>query len=389
MEATTNEPKITSINGNTPQKPSMAQTTQTSDQAPKKKNKIFPIILAILVIGGGAFGISKYIHAMHHEETDDAQVDANISPVIPRVPGYVMEVRVKDNQEVKKGDTLMILDNRDLMIRLEQAEAALAAAQSSRGVASATTDASRANIASSQANVATVDAQIEAAKVNVWRASQDYDRYNNLIKDHSITQQQYEQALAAKQTAERQLRVLQEQKAAAGRQTTAVTSQSNATAQQVSVADATIKQREAEVENAKLNLSYSVITAPTDGRVSKVNIQPGQLVNVGQSLFSIVNDKTTWVTANFKETQLDKMKEGQKVIVHVDAFPGHDFEGRIASFSPATGARFALLPPDNASGNFVKVVQRVPVKIEFTNKNDKEVAALRPGMNVKADVFLD
>lgn len=367
----------------------MAQTTQTSDQAPKKKNKIFPIILAILVIGGGAFGISKYIHAMHHEETDDAQVDANISPVIPRVPGYVMEVRVKDNQEVKKGDTLMILDNRDLMIRLEQAEAALAAAQSSRGVASATTDASRANIASSQANVATVDAQIEAAKVNVWRASQDYDRYNNLIKDHSITQQQYEQALAAKQTAERQLRVLQEQKAAAGRQTTAVTSQSNATAQQVSVADATIKQREAEVENAKLNLSYSVITAPTDGRVSKVNIQPGQLVNVGQSLFSIVNDKTTWVTANFKETQLDKMKEGQKVIVHVDAFPGHDFEGRIASFSPATGARFALLPPDNASGNFVKVVQRVPVKIEFTNKNDKEVAALRPGMNVKADVFLD
>lgn len=388
METTEKEPRLQSMNGNTPQKSTMQQTSQNTE-APKKKNKIFPIILTVLVLGGGTFGVSKYIHALHHEETDDAQVDANISPVIPRVPGYVMEVRVKDNQQVKKGDTLMILDNRDLMIRLDQAEAALAAAQSNRGVASATTDASRANIASSQANVATVDAQIEAAKVNVWRTKQDYDRYNNLIKDRSITQQQYEQALAAKQTAERQLLVLQEQKAAASRQTNAVASQSNATAQQISVADATIKARQADVETAKLNLSYSIITAPTDGRVSKVNIQPGQMVNMGQSLFSIVNDKTTWITANFKETQLDKMKEGQKVIVHVDAFPEHDFEGRVASFSPATGARFALLPPDNASGNFVKVVQRVPVRIEFTNKNDKAIAELRPGMNVKADVFVD
>jgi len=132
-----------------------------------------------------------------------------------------------------------------------------------------------------------------------------------------------------------------------------------------------------------------VVTAAEDGRISKVPVQAGQYVQAGQSLFSVVLDQSVWVVANFKETQLDKMKEGQKVIVHVDAYPGHDFEARVSSFSPATGARFALLPPDNASGNFVKVVQRLPVKIEFTNSNDALVKKLRPGMNVDVDVHLD
>ena len=363
--------------------------TTTEVETTKKKKKIFPIILGILVTLAAAFGITKYMHTLHHEETDDAQVDANISPVIPRVAGYVAEVRVKDNQHVRKGDTLMILDDRDLQIKLEQAEAVLAVSEGSLSVAEASTSASRANISSAQANVSTVEAQIEAAKISVWRASQDFDRYANLIKDHSITQQQYEQALAAKQTAEKQLRILQEQKNAASQQTSAVASQSNATSQQVSVANATIRQRKADVDNARLNLSYTVITAPSDGLVSKINIQPGQFVNAGQSLFSIVIDKNLWVTANFKETQLDKMKEGLPVIVHVDAFPGHDFQAKVSSFAPATGAKFALLPPDNATGNFVKVVQRVPVKIEFTDPRDKDLALLRPGMNVNVDVHIN
>lgn len=358
--------------------------------APKKRNnKRFIMILSVLVVLGGAFGLTKYIHSIYHEETDDAQVEANISPAIPRISGYIDEVRVKDNQNVKKGDTLVVLDARDLAIKVEQAEAALATAQSSLGVAQASTTAAKANISTSQANVSTIDAQIEAAKVNLWRATQDYDRYANLVKDHSVTQQQYEQALAAKQTAERQLNVLTEQKNAAARQTSAIASQSNATYQQVSVADATIKQKQAELENAKLNLSYAVITAPEDGLVSKVNVQPGQFVQAGQSLFSIVSEDGVWVVANFKETQLDKMKVGQKVTVSVDAYPGHKIEAKLSSFSPATGARFALLPPDNATGNFVKVVQRVPVKIDFVNKNDEVVKQLRPGMNVNVDVHLD
>lgn len=354
----------------------------------QKKSKAFPIILVLLVVFGGWFGISKYIHGQHHEETDDAQVQANISPVIPRVAGYVKEVRVKDNQRVHAGDTLLILDQRDLALKVEQAEAAYATALSNLSAAKATTSAARSNIATSQASIGTINAQIEAAKVNVWRTSQDFERYANLIKDHSITQQQYEQALAAKQTAERQLQILQEQKKQASSQTSSVSSQSGATATQIGVANSIIKQRQVEVDEAKLNLSYAYITAPADGLVSKVNVQPGQFLQPGQSTFSIVLNDDIWVVANFKETQLNKMKIGQKVIVHVDAFPDHDFQATLTSFSPATGATFALLPPDNASGNFVKVVQRLPVKIEFSKQDDQLVKELRPGMNVGVDVIL-
>jgi len=361
------------------------ETTETK----KKRNPVFIIILIVLVLGGGWFGISKYQHSLHHEDTDDAQIGADISPVIPRVAGYVKDVRVNDNQHVKKGDTLLILDNRDYEIKVEQAEAALEIAQTNLNTAKATTTAARANISTSQASVGTVDAQIEAAKVNLWRASQDYDRYANLIKDHSITQQQYEQALAAKQTAEKQLSILQEQKKQAQQQTNAVSVQSNATASQINVASATIHQRQVDVDAAKLNLSYTVITAPEDGLVSKVNVQPGQFVQAGQPLFSVVHSDNVWVIANFKETQLDKMKEGQKVIIKADAYHGHKFEAMLSSFSPATGSTFALLPPDNASGNFVKVVQRLPVRIDFTNKSDTLVKKLRPGMNVTVDVHLD
>lgn len=367
----------------------METTTNETKPAPKKRNPTFIIILALLVLGGGWFGYSKYKHSQHHEDTDDAQVSADIVPVIPRIPGYVTEVRVSDNQQVKKGDTLVILDNRDYIIKVEQAEAALGIAKSNLGSAHATTNAARANIATSQASVGTIDAQIEAAKVNLWRTTEDYNRYANLIKDHSITQQQYEQALAAKQLAEKQVDILQQQKIQASQQTNAVSVQSNATASQISVADATIKQKQADVDAAKLNLSYTVITAMQDGLVSKVNVQPGQYVQGGQSLFAIVHSDDVWVIGNFKETQLNKMTVGQKVIVKADAFPGHKFQAMVSSFAPATGSTFALLPPDNASGNFVKVVQRLPVKIEFTDKSDSLIKKLRPGLNVFVDVHLD
>lgn len=371
------------------QTPDNKTTTVVTEQTgKKKKSKVFLIVLVLLLVFGGWFGITKYNHAQHHAETDDAQVEANISPVVPRVSGYVKEVRVKDNQQVKKGDVLLVLDDRDLRLKLASAEAALATAQSNLGVAEATTTAATSNIATTRASVETIEAQIQTAKVGLWRATEDYQRYENLYKDHSITKQQYEQALAAKQTAERQLQVLQEQKNQAAQQTKAVTTQSAATGKQVNVAGAVIKQRQVEVEDAKLNLSYTVITAPEDGVVSKVNVQEGQLVQTGQSLFNIVLSNEVWVVANFKETQLEKMRQGQKVTVHVDAFPDHNFEATLSSFSPATGAKFALLPPDNASGNFVKVVQRVPVKIEFA-KNDPLARQLRAGMNVWVDVHLN
>jgi membrane fusion protein (multidrug efflux system) len=367
----------------------METTTNEVKAAPKKRNPIFIIILILLVLGGGWFGYTKYQHAQHHEDTDDAQVSADIVPAIPRVSGYVTDVRVRDNQRVKKGDTLVVLDSRDYVIKVEQAEAALGIARSNLGSAQANTNAAKANIATSQASIGTIEAQIESAKVNVWRTTEDYNRYANLIKDHSVTQQQFEQASAAKQLAERQLDILQQQKLQASQQTNAVASQSNASASQINVADATIKQRQVDVDAAKLNLSYTVITATQDGLVSKVNVQPGQFVQAGQALFSIVHSEDVWVIGNFKETQLNKMVVGQKVIVKADVFPKHQFTAVLSSFSPATGSTFALLPPDNASGNFVKVVQRLPVKIEFTDKSDSLIKKLRPGMNVFVDVYLD
>lgn len=372
--------------------PSKTEVTNNSGKVvtePKKRSKGFLIILIVMILGGGWFGVSKYLYAQHHEETDDAQVEADIIPVIPRVSGYVNEVRVKDNQMVQKGDTLIILDDRDYSIQLQQAEAELATAKSNVAASRANTAAARSGIASSQQGVSTVDAQIEAAKVNLTRTTQDFNRYQNLISDHSITLQQFEQAQAAKELAERQLQILQQQKKQASTQTGVVTSQSKATAESIGVAESIVKQREVAVEDAQLKLSYTVITAPATGRVSRVDVVPGQLLQTGQSTFDIVRSNNLWVVANFKETQLSKMAVGQKVVVHADAFPSHDFDAVLSSFSPATGAKFSLLPPDNASGNFVKVVQRLPVKVEFTNPSDSLLSRLRPGMNVDVDVHLN
>lgn len=356
---------------------------------PKKSSKVFLVILIVMLLLGAWFGISKYTYAQHHEETDDAQIEADIIPVIPRVSGFVKQIRVNDNQFVHKGDTLIVIDDRDLKMKLLEAEAALSTAKSNVDASRANTQAARSGIATSKAGVYTINAQIEAAKVNLTRATQDYDRYANLIKDHSITLQQFEQAQAAKELAEKQLVILQQQKNQASSQTGVVSSQSTATAQTIEVAQSIVKQKEVDVENAKLNLSYSVIIAPEDGKVSKVSVEEGQLLQAGQSTFNIVHNSNIWVVANFKETQYRKMVIGQKVIIHADAFPGHDFEATLSSFSPATGAKFALLPPDNASGNFVKVVQRLPVKIEFTNPADSLLTRLRPGMNVNVDVHLN
>jgi len=356
--------------------------------APKKKNFGFIIVLVLLVGGGLWFGLTKYFHGQKHEETDDAQIEANISPVISKISGYVAAVKVEDNQFVKKGDTLIMLDQRDLRIVLQQAEAALATSKSNLTAALATANAASQNINTTKAAIQTATAQIEVARVNVNRTSQDLQRYENLIKDHSVTQQQYEQVLAAKQTAEKQLQVLIDQRNQAATQTGVVTSQSAAVSQQGGIAASVIKQREVDVENAKLNLSYTIITAAESGMVAKVPVQKGQFLQAGASLFSIVLSNEKWVVANFKETQYNKMLEGQKVTVHADAFPNHNFEAVLSSFSPATGSRFALLPADNASGNFVKVVQRLPVKIDFTNKADTLIKKLRAGMNVNVDVHL-
>ena len=355
----------------------------------KKTNKKFIIIFAVLIIVGGTYGTLKFIHSLSHEGTDDAQIEKNMNPIIPRVTGTVTKVYVKDNDFVKKGDTLFTIDNKDYLVKVEDAKAALAAAEGNFAASKADVQGASANIAASDANVQSAGGNIETAKIRLGRATNDFERYNNLYKNHSITKQQFEQALAAKQEAESQLHILQQQQKASTYQKSVIVAKSNVTSKQTEVAAANIKRAQAMLDAAKLNLDYTVVIASIDGQVSKINIQPGQLVQPGQSLFYIINNAEAWVIANFKETQLNKMVIGQKVTIKADAYPDTEFEGTITSFSPATGARFSLLPPDNATGNFVKTIQRLPVKISLNTTNDVEkIKLLRPGMNVDVDVHL-
>lgn len=352
-------------------------------------NKKFIFIFATLILLGGSYGIYKYMHSLAHESTDDAQIEKNMNPIIPRVAGYVTKVYVKDNDFVKKGDTLFTIDNRDYLVKIEEAKAALVSAEGSYEASKADIGTAQANVSVSDANVQSAGGSIETAKIRLNRASNDFDRYANLYKNHSITKQQFEQAEAAKLEAQSQLRILQEQQKASSFQKNVASARTNVSNKQAEVASANIKRAQAVLDAAKLNLDYTVVTAAIDGQVSKISIQPGQFLQPGQSLFYIINNSEAWVTANFKETQLNKMIVGQKVTIKVDAYPDTDFNGTVASFSPATGARFSILPPDNATGNFVKTIQRLPVKIVLDTNNDVEkIKLLRPGMNVDVDVHI-
>jgi len=357
---------------------------------PKKKtNKNFIVITTALLLMGGTYGVYKFVHSLSHENTDDAQVEAHMSPVIPHVGGYVKKVYVSDNQNVKKGDTLFLIDNRDYLVMLSQAKAQLSAAESGLMVSEASIGSYKANAAAVSAQVGSATQTLETAKTRLWRAENDFKRYENLYANHSITTQQYEQALAAKQEAENNLRALENQKKATTSQHNAAATQTEISKKQVAVAEANVESAQAQLDAAQLNLDYTVVTAAIDGQLSNVDLQEGQFVQPGQSLFYIVDTREIWVVANFKETQLAKMQTSQKVTIKADAYPGSSFEGIVSTFSPATGARFSLLPPDNATGNFVKTIQRLPVKIDFTPNNDPEaLQKLRTGMNVEVDVHL-
>jgi membrane fusion protein (multidrug efflux system) len=336
------------------------------------KKLVFPIILSIVLVGGLIFGIKEYLYYSKHTTTDDAQVDADISPVVARVTGYVKEIRFVDNQYVHAGDTLVVLDDRDYQLKLQQAIAALSSTKQS-------VDVSQQQVTEAQTSIATAQANVEAAKVAVWKANEDFTRYENLYNDHAITKAQYDDAKAAKESAEAQLAIAQTQVPTQHRRV-------DVSQRQVGATSSNLATRQADVDYARLQLSYTVITAPASGVVSKRNIQLGQLIQAGQTLFSVVNANGIYITANFKETQMEPLKIGQKVDISVDAFPDSTFHGQVESFSGATGAKFSLLPPDNATGNFVKVVQRVPVRIKLEG-DASAVSLLRPGMSVDVVVY--
>ncbi|HUB59068.1 MAG TPA: HlyD family secretion protein [Puia sp.] len=340
---------------------------QNANQQKPRRKIVFPIILGLVLVGAVVFGIKEYIFYSAHETTDDAQVDADISPVVARVGGYVKEIRFMDNQFVHAGDTLVVLDDRDYQVRLQQALAALTSTRQ-------TVDVSQVQVNEARSSIATAEANVAAAKVAVWKANEDYTRYENLYNDHAITKAQFDDAKAAKESADAALQV-------AETQVPTQTRRVDVNERQVGATASNLASRQADVDFARLQLSYTVITAPASGIASKRNIQLGQLVQAGQTLFSIVNANGIYVTANFKETQMEPLRIGQRVDISVDAFPDSTFHGEIQSFSGATGAKFSLLPPDNATGNFVKVVQRVPVRIKI-DADSSLVKLLRAGMSV-------
>jgi membrane fusion protein, multidrug efflux system len=318
---------------------------ETKAKGGRARKIIILSILAILLVAGTILGLRTVTFYEHHETTDDAQIDGHINPILPRVSGYVEEVLVKENQTVKAGDRLVRIDTRDLQAKMDQDQAAVANA--------------RASVAVNRANVV-------AARTRYEKDAADVQRYKALRDKEEISRQQYDAAVATSEASAAQVQAAQEQ---------------------VAAAEAQVKQRQADIEAARLQLSYTVLTAPASGIVAKKNVEVGQMVQAGQPLLAIVDGRDMWVTANFKETQLAKMRVGQPVDVEVDAYPGKIFHGRIESLSAATGARFSLLPPDNATGNFTKVVQRVPVKIVFTDPPDPQ-HPLRVGMNVSVVVNL-
>ncbi|MET3114048.1 membrane fusion protein (multidrug efflux system) [Pedobacter sp. CG_S7] len=343
---------------------------EEKNQTPAKKGvKTIIIVAVVLVIGYFAF--TKISHALTHQSTDNAQVETNSVPVLSRVPGYINSFLLKDFQEVKKGDTLVIIDDSEYVLAVRQAEADLLAAQ--------------ADLSSAEAALPTIgsdkdvaSAGISVEEVTLQQAKRDVARDKALYEEGSITKRQYERSQSAFQTAIQRL-------ASSKSKLKQASTQTGGAKAQIMHAKATIASREITLAKAKLNLSYTKIIAPSSGKLGKTNLKTGQYVQGGQQLFSLVSNDHYWVTANFKETQIEHMKVGQAVHLLLDGYPDQAITGKITGFSDATGAKFALLPPDNSTGNFVKVTQRVPVIIEINNAEAiKEI--LKAGLSVEVDV---
>jgi len=405
--------------------------SRVTSAAAARARILVPLALVVVAVVGGLWW-----HYSGRESTDDAQLDGHITQIAAKVGGTVIRVAVSDNEAVPAGTVLVEIDPRDYQVAARRAEAELVAARASAdaaavGVPIARTETSsgvtsaQGGVEQAQAGVATAEHEIEAAnarlasaqaverqrRAEATRTDRDVERLKGLVAKDEIPQQQYDAAVsandAAQATVEAAVAAVREamtavnvaqaraaQARAAGAQAQASLRTANTGPEQVKVtraqadvAVARVQQAEAALTQAKLNLEYAIVKAPAAGIVSRKSVEVGQVVQPGQPLLALVNTENVWVTANFKETQLRDMRVGQRVTVEVDALGGKSFDGHIQSIAAATGARFSLLPPENATGNYVKVVQRVPVKIVLDPGQDPE-RRLRPGMSVIPVVYL-
>ena len=346
-------------------------------EPPASKRRFILPIVAVLVLIALVWGFKQWSYGRSHESTDDAAVDGHLIPVLSKVSGYVQKVTVQDNSHVTLDSMLVQIDPTEYQVKLAQAQADLAAAQAAVGGGGATGQA-QAQVAVASNQRGALGAQIEAARANAQKAQSDLARYRELAAKQIVSKQQLDAAQAAADAANANVTALQQQAAAAGATVT------NAEAG-VRLADARLRAAQAARDNAQLQLEYTRVTAPTAGIVSRKQVEVGQLVQAGQPLLTIVADTGVFVTANMKETQLADIRVGQPVDIDVDTYGGATAKGVVESVAAATGSKFALLPPDNATGNFTKVVQRIPVRIKVTQGLGPD-RPLRPGMSVNVHV---
>ena len=331
-------------------------------------------VTCILLAGSCiAWAVNYFWKYVHYEITNDATVEQYITPLNIRAAGYVKEIRFTEHQYVHAGDTLLVLDDREYRIRVKDAEAEYMNAKGDKEVLLA-------SIESSQTNIAIRDAEIEETRIRLGQQGKEYHRYENLIRDESVSRQQYEQVKADYDATKARYEALLHQKEAAQ-------SQFKETTRRQTGAEANILGREAALDMARLNLSYTVLTAPYDGYMGRRSLETGQYVQAGQTISYLVRSSDKWITANYRETQIAHIYIGQPVCIKVDAFPNRVFHGTVTAISEATGSKYALVPTDNSAGNFVKVQQRIPVRIRIDDASDEEMGTLRAGMMVETEAL--
>ena len=339
-----------------------------------KKNFIRTALIIAIIAVGIIWVCSHFFHLGNVEWTDNAQVRRNIVPINSRVQGYIERICFNDFEEVHKGDTLVVIENSEHLLRVAQANAAYQRTLV-ENTAMGTT------ISTTENNLSVNDAAIDELKVRLVQAETDYNRYKQLLTQKAVTRQQYENVKTNYDAMKAKYDMLVRQK----KSTRLVKTEQT---QRLEQRRADIEAAKAALDLAQLNLSYTVVIAPCDGIASKKNIQIGQLIQPGQNLLSLVESDRVWVVANYKETQMKNIKDGMSVKIKVDAVPDITFNGVVTSISNATGAQYSVIPVDNATGNFVKVKQRVPVRIDFSDNNSAEaLKRLSSGMNVECEVI--
>ncbi len=340
----------------------------------KTKKLIYNIVACVLLLGAISWVCEKFIHLGNVEFTENAQVKQLIVPVNSRVQGYIKEVCFEEYAKVAKGDTLVIIEDVEYRYMVAQAEANLANARTGK-------DAMHNVISTTATNLSVTDASIEEARIHLENAERNYKRFSALYEQNAVTRQQYDDMNTAYLAAKARYEMLNRQKES-------VQSVSREQNTRLGQNEAGIKLAEAALELARLNLSYTVVLAPCDGYTGRKEIQQGQLIQPGQTLVDIVDSEEKWIVANYKETQTANISVGCEVEIEVDAVPDHTFKGVVRSVSRATGASFSLMPQDNSSGNFVKIEQRIPVRIDFAEDNDAEaMERVAAGMNVECKVL--